>query len=487
MRYSKVRIVLYTLLIFVLILAIYFHNNTAEVFSHFGDYYLKHNQPQKAINYYERALSQKNYDRKFREKYVNTLINHPLTIESQKKLVEIADGEIQDTAAYNAEYFLYNLKREIHNKYPLNYIKQAPFNQKIMHWGEMPITYSFKNASAVSKELVNAVNDAFDEWERASSCRIKFKRESMSNSNIIIVFMSDKYEKLKEDEKTVIAYTTPILTQNKLKNMVIKFNIYNPEGKMYSPDQMYNTALHEVFHSLGFMGHSYDKNNIMYMAKERETNERIKLNDADKMTLELLYKIQPDITNAGELNYEYVPYLILGDSEEVNYSKINEAKNYIRKAPRLAMGYIDMADALVAQKRYSAAIGNLEKALRLAKNDEIRSIVYYNLAVSHFYITNYELALDYVNRAQEIKDSEDLHLLKAEIYSKQKNNKLSAAEYEYLYKNSPNNIDYLVNLAAIYKKSNKYMQARKILKDYIKRNPVQKNNPKIQQFGFLIF
>ncbi len=488
MKIGKVRIIFYTLLLTVLLFALYYHNNTASIYSYFGDFLIKNNQSQKGLDYYEKSISLGNTDSKFREKYVNTIINQPLTIDSQEKLVDIAEGEIQDSASSTAEYFLYNLKREIHNKYPLNYIRQAPFNQKIMHWGQMPITYSFKNPHIVPEEIVKSVNDAFDEWERASSCRIKFKRINSGIADIYVTFIEEKPNQLKEGEKFVVAYTTPILQQNKLKNMTIKLNIYDTEGTIYSINQIYNTALHEIFHALGFMGHSYQKDNIMYMSKDKDSvmnDSRIILNDADKSTLELLYKIKPDITNSNDLKYEYIPYLVLGDNDDINYSKINEAKNYIRKAPRLSMGYIDLAEGLVAQKKYPEAIGNLEKALRLAKNNEIRSIIYYNLAISHFYITNYDLALDYVNLVQEIKDGDDLHLLKAEIYTKQKNSDMAAKEYQYLVEKNPNNIDYAVNLAGIYYNKKNYIKVRTIIKTFLEKNQSQKNNPKIKQFGIL--
>lgn len=491
MKIGKARIVYYTLLSIILISAIYFRYNAASVYSFIGDFYVKNNMAQKGLEYYKKSVNLGNKDSKFREKYVNTLINQPLTIDSQKMLVEIAEGEKQDGASATAEYFLYNLKREIHNKYPLNYIKQAPFNRKIIHWGEIPITYSFKNQNYVPAEFVNAVNSAFDEWERASSCRIKFKRIFGGNSDITVVFVSEEHNsKENDDDKHVVAYTTPVIAQNKLKNMIIRFNILDIDGKNYSQIQIYNTALHEIFHALGFMGHSYNDGNIMYMSKNKESviyNTKVELNDADKSTLELLYKIQPDITNADKLNYDYVPYLVLGDKEDVNYSKINEAKNYIRKAPTIPMGYIDLAEGLLAQKKYSEAIGNLEKALRLARNDEIRSMVYYNLAVSHYYITNYDLALDYLNKACEIKDSDDLHYLRAEIYLKKQNKKETEKEYKYLIKNNPDNDDYIVLLANLYVKNYNYLKARKVLKDFIKKNPSQKNNPKFQTYRILLF
>ena len=65
----------------------------------------------------------------------------------------------------------------------------------------------------------------------------------------------------------MIAYTLPETTSNKLNKMSMVLNLTNIDGERFTPNQIYNTALHEVFHALGFMGHSFEKGNIMYMSQ----------------------------------------------------------------------------------------------------------------------------------------------------------------------------------------------------------------------------
>ncbi len=465
-----------------------FLKNNPSFYGNLGNYFYSKNDIQRAQNYFEKSFLLGNTNPKFREMYVNLLINSPLTIESQEKLVRIADGSIKDSAEESAKHFLYNLKREIHNKYPNNYIKQSPYNGQIMHWGRLPITYTFKNTSKIPKELIAEVDNAFNEWERASSCRIRFERVNGLRADIVVIFEKNNYDNPEYGKKYVIAYTTPNITANTLKTMEIRFNITDPDGGEFTKNQIYNTALHEIFHALGFMGHSYDKNNVMFMSKENDimiNDTRIKLNESDKITLELLYKIKPDITNDNQLKYLYIPYLILGGEEEVNEEKNYEAKNYIRNAPNVSAGYIDMAQTLVNQKRYYLAIGYLEKALRLAVNDETRNIVFYNLAVANFYDGNYELALIYLDKAEEIKDSDDLHLLRAEIYLKQDLTIKAKEEFEYLISQNPQNIDLSIKLANINIKERHYLKARKILKNYLKHNPKDKKNPKLKSYKIL--
>lgn len=469
--------------------AFHFNRNADTIYADKAAKAAKKGDIQNAVKYYEKSFSLGNKKAKNRDKYVNLLINAPLSIESQEKLAQIAEDEIQDYASENAKYFLYNLKREIHNKYPLNYIKQTPYNGKIIHWGKLPITYAFKSIDNVPQEYINAINNAFDEWELKSGHKIYFSKVTNNTANIVIdINAASLNQNIKYGQKYVSAHTTPKVSNDKLQQMIIKFNLRDPNDNFISPNIIYDTALHEIFHALGCMGHSFDKNNIMYIATTEDTiiNDKIlTLKHPDISTLELLYKIKPDITNADELEYEYIPYLLLGDDEEVQYSKIKEAKKYIRQAPGLPGGYIDLAESLVANKQYAEAIKALEKALRLSTNDDSKYIAYYNLAVCYYSIDNYDIALKYIDYAKEIKNLDELHYLAAESYRKADNTEKAIEEYKYLTERNPQNIDYAISITNIYLKKRKYLEARKILKTFIKNNPKEQNNPKLSQYGLL--
>ena len=101
------------------------------------------------------------------------------------------------------------------------------------------------------------------------------------------------------------------------------------------------------------MGDSFNKDDIMYMSSNIEfvvNDTRQSLSEADRTTLELLYKIKPDITNADEMRYEYISYLVIGNNADINYAKASEARNYIRSAPRVPAGYIDLAQTQINEK-----------------------------------------------------------------------------------------------------------------------------------------
>ena len=484
---SSSRVVLYSLLAAGLAAAFYFNSNADTIYAQLGNRYYKQNNIKKAQEFYEKSFALGNKDTGVREIYVNSIINSPLDIDAQEKLVRLAEDNIQDAASIKAKYFLYDLKREIHRQYPLNYIKQAPFNQQIVRWNKFPITYGFKNSAGVPREFVNEISSAFSEWEREGNVMFS---ETEENPNIVINFVkNNKNESMEYGKKYVVAYTEPKISGDILEGMNINFYIQDPEGKNFTRNQIYNTALHEIFHALGFMGHSFDPDNIMYLAKDNNAianDTRESLTGADTSTLQLLYKIKPDVTNSSVLKSEYVPYLVLGDDEELNSSKAREAKNYIYHAPTLPSGYIDLAESLVAEKRYPEAIRNLEKALSLADTDDMRYIIYYNLAVSYSYISHTEMAVDYLSKAMEIQNNEELHLLKAEIL-KNTDKETAKKEYAYLIKISPDNPDYTTKLANMYIKEYDYLKARKILKDFLKRNPQYNKDARFSPYGILLF
>ena len=478
--------ILFVLLFLSLGLLWYKNTHQAEIASYLGDYYFKKNDMLKAQQFYEKAFELGANDTKQRDLYVNSIINSPMNTDSQEKLVKFIQLPSNDGAKLKAEYFLYDFKREIHRKYPGNYISQAPFNQKIIRWSKIPITYDFIKTGKEPAYFEREVENAFTEWEKATDHTLLFSRER-KNPNIVISF--NEINPADQDQKKyVVAYTIPNLENDKLQSTEIKFYLKEPDGEYFSPNQIYNTALHEIVHAIGFMGHSYDRENIMYLSKDSASvlnDTRETLTKADIDTVILLYKIKPDITNTDKPEGEYIPPVVLGGKEDVNRAKTKEAKNYIRKAPSLPIGYIDLAESYAAKQEYSNAIKALEQAERLADTDDVKYIVYYNLGVVYYYIDHLELAKDYVNRAMEIQNTEELNYLIAEIYTKEKDYEKACAKYESLIAQDPKNIDYTINLTNIYITNHQYLKARQVLKNHIKNNPQDKNNPRFQAYGIL--
>lgn len=486
MKKNKSSWILVFFLLILLLIIFFVNSNSEKFYIAKANYYFKKNNIEQAQSYFEKAFNLGFNDPKSRDIYVNSIINSPLTVDAQEKLVKLIENPTEDAAKLRAEYFLYDIRREIYRKYPENYINNAVFNQKIMRWSKMPITYTFEKAENVPEYFYKEIENAFTEWEKVTEHQFMFS-EDTKNPNIIIKFETDNPAK-DNGQKFVVAYTSPNINLNKLESMEIIFYLKDTLGNYFSKNQVYNTALHEIIHALGFMGHSNDKEHIMYLAKDSTSvanDSRENITEADINTIILLYKIKPQITDTQDFKAEYIPYLVMGDEKEVNNDKIKEAKIYIEKAPNLPAGYIDLAEGYVAAKDYPKAIKALEKSLQLADNEELMGMIYFNLAVTYFYIDHLDLAQDYLQKSINIEDSQEKHYLLGEIFVREGKTEQAIKEYSQLIKQNPQNIEYTIALTNIYVIERNFIKARKILKNYIRNNPTERNNKRLEPYGIL--
>lgn len=447
----------------------------------------KKNNIEVAQMYFEKAFEAGLKDIKQREIYLNTIINSPLNVSAQEKIMFLVTGESSDSVKTRAEFFVDNMKQEIHKKYTDNFIKQAVYNKKIVHWGYLPITYGFSQAEDVPEYFETEIESAFKTWEQVTDNQLKFQKTDI-NPNILITF--NPINPAQDDgSKYIVAYTIPTIETGKLTHMDILFYLKEPNGNYFSKNQVYSTALHEIVHALGFMGHSNNKADVMYLTKDTmcvEKDLREILTQADVNTVKLLYKIKPDITNVeDQIEYEYIPFLVLGDETDVSNAKIKEAKTYIRNAPEMVAGYMDLAEAYVASKEYTKAIKCLERALLHAKSNDMRDMIYYNLAVTYYFIDIPDLAQNYLQKSMEIKVTDEKKYLLADLYAKQNLFDEAVATYEELIQKKSENIEYTIALTNLYVTKKKYLYARKVLKNYVEKNPEDKNNKRFESYGIL--
>lgn len=462
------------------------NSNLDSIMSARANYYFKKNNIIQAQKCFEKAFDLGLHNSDDREIYANSLINSPMDMQSLEKMVKFLTYQVDDVSKKKIEYFLYDLKREIHNKYPDNFITQTVYNQKVMRWSKNPITYVFENLESVPEYFIKEIEAAFDSWEKATDREILFTEDNI-NPKIVIKFNAHNPAD-NEEKKYVVAYTLPTVIGDELKSMTIDFYTKDPQDRFFSKNQVYNTALHEIGHALGFMGHSNNRNNVMYLTKDSMDvykDLRDELSSADINTIKLLYKIKPEITDDKNVKSQYIPYIVLGDDLEISIAKTREAKIYINKAPELPSGYIDLAESYAMQGDYVKAIKTLEKALQLADTDEVKNIVYFNLAVCYMNLDNGIMAEDYIKEALKIKDSEESRFVLAEAYSKKEDFEKAKIEYQKLINTNPKNINYTIALTNIYIQEKNFFKARRILKNYVKCNPEDKNNSRLNSYGVL--
>lgn len=447
------------------------------------------------------TLSPKNRD--VRYYYVQALINLKPTLEVQRELYRISHVNQADSADLIADQQIAKWRNEIFLNIGENYIEKAPYEDRILRWDvtKFPLTVYIENNSNIApKYYETQIKKAFVQWQESTKfISFKFLGDEKDANIVVSINLSTDMKKCdQEDCKYTVAYTTPDINGDVLKRMDILFYDSNNLGKPFSPREIYNSALHEIGHALGIMGHSENKDDIMYM----ETNQNDSFNkfksdfqpisQADLNTMNLLYKLVPNITNTplrefGTKQQFFAP-IVLGSDEQINSRKMLEAKNYINAAPNLPNGYIDLAAAYLDGKQYNNAIESLNKALTFCSNDNERFMVCYNFAVTYMKIKDWENALKYANMAKQLNpSSSDVDGIIAMIDYKQGDKELAKESYIQAIQKSPDNIIDSYNLAMLYLRELNFVQAGKTLNRLIEANPDAKNDPRVKVFNILIF
>lgn len=475
--------------------------------------------PDIAFNIGKQAYEQKNYpkayeafkfavnlngrNRDYRYYFVETLLHLKPTLKIQRELFKISQVNMPDSADLIADQQISKWRNQISFNIGENYIEQAPFNEGILRWDvtKFPLKVFIKsNSTSPPAYYQMQIQKAFLQWQASTNNFIRFEFVNKEeNADIVVAINSstDMKKCTEENCKYTVAYTTPTIKGDLLKKMDINFYDSNNLGQPFSEREIYNTALHEIGHSLGIMGHSYNKDDLMYMenAKPNEfsgfRNELQLISQKDLNTLTLLYMLIPDISNTPinefDTSRQFFAPIIMGSDEQINSRKVLEAQNYIKAAPDLPNGYIDLSAAYAEQKEYNSSIEALNKALELSSNDNERFVIYYNFAVTYMRIEDWDNSLKYAELAKQIKPDSEIDGLIASVNFNKGDKKFAKKAYiDALAKNPANEIDAL-NLAIIYLRELNLPQAGRVLNNFVKASPEAANDPKIKSYGLLMF
>ena len=392
----------------------------------------------KAYQNLKKAYNTNKENKEYRYYYTKTLTNLSPTINIQKEIFDLSVSSQKDSAQQAAEKTVSNWRNQVLSYIGDNYIEQAPLDKGIIRWDEnkFPLKIIVVNNSGIEiPQYYNTeIMKSFAQWQ-ASTGFIKFATtNTINNANIIVNIIQPPSNLCSENNcKYIVGYTTPNYKKSLLNNMTIVLYATDPLGNFFSDKELYNVILHEIGHALGIMGHSYSSEDLMYMDASNNNNFYAPyrssfqyLSSKDINTIKLLYKLVPNITNTPikDLNTKGLIYspIILGTSSQISQRKLKEAQNYVKNAPNISSGYIDMGIAYAELNKNKQAIKAMQKAYELAKTDNEKYIVLYNLSAIYLNTNKYDTALDYANQAKNINNNEDINELILNI-NLQKNKK----------------------------------------------------------------
>jgi len=472
--------------------------NLAQISATTGKNLVEKKQYKNALQYLELAIALDENDLDSYYYYAKALDALPMSYGIQKKLFELSQNSKSGAAASLANNELAKYKYFILTQAGPNYIQQTPYQDKVLRWDpkKFPLKVYIEPNSKLPDYYIKNVERAFTSWTKATNGYIKFEfTRTPQNADIDFRFINkDNSQCTEENCKYVLAYATPTISGSKLKKFDIKFSITDNYNNIFKPRDIYLASMHEIGHSLGIMGHSFNEDNLMYPSNVEENplhskyrSRGITLQDIN--TIRLLYAIKPDISNGTFSDEElkklvYAP-VIFGNANEINNQKLEQAKKYIKNAPNLPNGYIDMASAYYELGNYQEAIQNLYKALLLTPANSGKYPILYNMTIVYYEANDYDNALNYAQMALNIKNTEELSALSAYLKYKLGNKSFAINELKSLLKTNPQNIDAAQYLIKCYMAEKKYLEAGSVLREIKAANPEAQTDERILQFGFM--
>lgn len=491
------------ILIFIISLLLWFFGQKLpDIYTDLGQNAYEKGDYQNAYVNLKTALNLNRKNRNARYYYVQTLLKFSPTLAVQEELYNISQVDLNDSANLIANKKIARWRESIMSSIGPNYVERVPYDGKILRWDikKFPLKVFIQNNSTVAPSYYQEqIKRAFMQWQASTSNFVAFKFvDNEKDADILakVISSADMKKCTGEDCKYSVAYTSPIFSGDLLKNMQILFYDSNNFGKPFSQQEIFSTALHEIGHSLGIMGHSQTPGDLMYMESGSENVNGFSFSDfrvmtpEDINTLTLLYKLVPDITNTpmGQFDKrgQFFASIVLGDEEQISSAKIIEAQNYIKSAPGVPNGYMDLAMAYCDVKKYSLAVEQFEKALALCTNDEEKFTVYYNFAAMYMNIKDWKNALEYAKLAKSISSKDDIDGLMGYIYYNLGNKDLAKSSYAEAIQKDPTNIADSVNLSLIYFKELNFAMAGKILNSLVAANPDAKADARVKAFSLLM-
>ena len=416
------RKILLGILIVLIIIAILFKSPFAATYNYNRAKSLyDNNNYQMSLPYFEKSFFANPNNSLNRYYYVMALSKSKPTYSVQKKLYELSQNKNNDEATKLAKSKALQMRNSILAQIGDNYIYNAASGSDIIRWDvrSFPLKVYIEESN-VPKYYITNIRSALSQWINRTTFVNFSEVKNEADAQIVIRFKDIDSSACDNGTcKYIVAYTEPTISgNNTLKKMTLTFYKTNPRNEKFLPPEIYSTALHEIGHTLGIMGHSYNSNEIMYAA-QGTVYKNTKLSQRDLKTLVLLYRTKPTITNTYNLSSEafYYAPLIIGTGDVIIQKKIEEYTKYIKSYPQLSTGYINLGGAYSDAGDFEKALQCMQTAEKYAKTNDERYLIYYNKAIIYYNMKVPDKAMQYAQQAQSIKNDSSVSELIEDIKS----------------------------------------------------------------------
>lgn len=231
------------------------------------------------------------------------------------------------------------------DKYKNNYIDYVLTDGgDIKKWASFPLTVYIE-----PKPQKNAVQKAFEQWQLKTKNLVGFNFVNSPEQAKITVCFKNKLESTSTKEHFIAGYSKPYYEGIYLSKSEINILAVNPETQQeVSDDFIFATTLHELGHSLGFVGHSPSQEDVMCASSAAP---KMELTNRDVNTMNVFYRIDKKTFLARKTGQTDL--------------KLQQALDYIKQMPEKSVGWVNLGDIYSSKKMYSDAVKSYKKAIEI--------------------------------------------------------------------------------------------------------------------------